>query len=165
MLQHVTVSTRWRKGFCSIKHSSETEIRVLSLEPHGTRNHTHAQILRLALTHTQRYTSLTLTHGLTCMHTHCACLSLNNQRMPACEAGWLACWMLRGKSDMNPVWCLFLHSIIQLGGRMARALLHTPVRSCAKSLGHRVIVRGRIHYMMLPACTDKKRQGVTYEAS
>jgi len=110
MLQHVTVSTRWRKGLCSIKLSSETEIRVLSLEPHGTHIHTHAQILRCALTHTQRHTSLLLTHGLTCIRTHCACLSLNNQRMPACLAGWLAGWMLRGKSDMNPVWCLFFHS-------------------------------------------------------
>lgn len=141
------------------------ECSLWSLTAHTITHMRKSSDSQLTHTHTQRRTSLPLTHGLTCMHTHCACLSLNNQRMPACLACWLACWMLRGKSDMNPVWCLFLHSIIQLGGRMARALLHTPVRSCAKSLGHRVIVRGRIHYMMLPACTDKKRQGVTYEAS
>lgn len=47
LLQRVTVSTRWRKGLCSITLSSETEIRVLSLEPHGTHIHTHAQSLGL----------------------------------------------------------------------------------------------------------------------
>lgn len=112
LLQHVTVSTRWQEGLCSITLSSETEIRVLSLEPHGTHIHTHAQKPSdlHSYTHRHRHTCLPLAHGLTCIHTHCACLSLNNQRMPACLAGWLAGWMLRGKSYMNPAWCLFLHS-------------------------------------------------------
>lgn len=47
---------------------------------------------------------------------------------------------------------------------MACTLLHTPVRSYAKTPGHGVIVRGGMHYMMLPARADKKRQGVTYGA-
>lgn len=48
---------------------------------------------------------------------------------------------------------------------MARALLHTLVRSCAKTPGHGLMVREGIHYTMLPACTDEKRQGVTCGAS
>lgn len=42
LLQRVTVSTRWRKGSCSITLPSETEIRVLSLELHGTHTQAHA---------------------------------------------------------------------------------------------------------------------------
>lgn len=48
---------------------------------------------------------------------------------------------------------------------MAHALLHTLVRSCANTPGHGLIVRGGLHYMMLPACPDKKRQGMTCGAS
>lgn len=42
LLQRVTVSTRWRKGSCSITLPSETEIRVLSSELHGTHTQVHA---------------------------------------------------------------------------------------------------------------------------
>lgn len=100
--------------------------------------------------------------------THTLHLSLNKQKMPGCLAGSLADW-LAGCSGASLTWipsdACFCTPIIQLGGRMARALLHTPVRSCAKTPGHGVIVGEGIHYMMLPACADKKRQGVTCRAS
>lgn len=102
------------------------------------------------------------------MHPHTLCLSLNKQKMPGWLAGSLADW-LAGCSGASLTWipsdACFCTPIIQLGGRMARALLHTPVRSCAKTPGHGVIVGEGIHYMMLPACADKKRQDVTCRAS
>lgn len=156
LLQCVTVSTRWQKGFCSITLSSETEIRVLSLEPHGTHIHPHAHSFRV---HTYSHTFLPSAHW-TLMHPHTLRSSLNNQKMP----GWLAAC-----SGASLTWipsdACFCTPIIQLGGGMARALLHTLVRSCAKTPGHGLIVREGIHYTMLPACTDEKRQGVTCGAS
>lgn len=110
--------------------------------------------------YTKRHTFLLLPHGLTCTHTVLVFPWITS----ACLPSWLA-----GCSGASLTWipsdACFCTPIIQLGERMARALLHTPIRSCAKTPGHWVIVRGGIHYMMLPACTDKKRQGVTYGAS
>lgn len=65
-----------------------------------------------AFTHTR-------THTLSCpqhkdphasTHTALVFLWMSTEWLPGYLTGWMASWMLRGKSDMNPVWCLFLHS-------------------------------------------------------
>lgn len=92
-------STRWRKGLCSIRLSSETEIRVLSLEPHGT--------------HTCRHTLSTRTH----MHPHTALVFLWITR--ECLPHWLdAQGQVWHESRLMPV---FFTTIIQLGGRCTAA--------------------------------------------
>ena len=102
---------KWRKGSIKSKGKIEDKIRLIFylvlcccsvwlFRPAGKRVcvQSHFPLRRklecslwslTANLHTCAHTLLPIAHGLACIHTHCACLYPNNQRLHACLPSWL----------------------------------------------------------------------------